>query len=251
MRRSLKIFSYFTAFLVHFSFLHPIPLDIGCMSLLLHGRGSIEKNWVSSLLILILFILCRLFTCSRRYRQWGWRCRLRDVAVLSPSIPSLFHQLLEVGCVPGTGLNSGGQQQKKAWCPTPNTPHSCGKRKGKNGHLVWCMGPPWGPLPDQVDKTFLRAFPAELPRLVKSNQSTWAVADELTGSALAFPHLCRVEMSAQRLISNRTSQQSASNSDYTWEYEYYEIGPVSFEGLKAHKCKSYPILHCEHNMNLS
>ncbi|XP_012324241.1 melanocortin-2 receptor accessory protein 2 isoform X2 [Aotus nancymaae] len=45
----------------------------------------------------------------------------------------------------------------------------------------------------------------------------------------------RLEMSAQRLISNRTSQQSASNSDYTWEYEYYEIGPVSFEGLKAHK----------------
>ncbi|XP_004628307.1 melanocortin-2 receptor accessory protein 2 isoform X1 [Octodon degus] len=38
-------------------------------------------------------------------------------------------------------------------------------------------------------------------------------------------------MSAQRLISNRTFQQS----DYTWEYEYYEIGPVSFEGLKAHK----------------
>ncbi|XP_066867501.1 melanocortin-2 receptor accessory protein 2 isoform X4 [Kogia breviceps] len=45
----------------------------------------------------------------------------------------------------------------------------------------------------------------------------------------------KVEMSAQRLVSNRTSHQSASNSDYTWEYEYYEIGPVSFEGLKAHK----------------
>ncbi|XP_054424828.1 melanocortin-2 receptor accessory protein 2 [Pteronotus mesoamericanus] len=42
-------------------------------------------------------------------------------------------------------------------------------------------------------------------------------------------------MSAQRFISNKTSQQSAPNSDYTWEYEYYEIGPVSFEGLKAHK----------------
>lgn len=42
-------------------------------------------------------------------------------------------------------------------------------------------------------------------------------------------------MSAQRLTSNRTSPQSPSNSDYTWEYEYYEIGPVSFEGLKAHK----------------
>uniref|UniRef100_A0A8C0BC61 Melanocortin 2 receptor accessory protein 2 n=1 Tax=Buteo japonicus TaxID=224669 RepID=A0A8C0BC61_9AVES len=43
------------------------------------------------------------------------------------------------------------------------------------------------------------------------------------------------KMSALRLISNRTSQQASSNSDYTWEYEYYEYGPVSFEGLKAHK----------------
>ncbi|KAM4865825.1 melanocortin-2 receptor accessory protein 2 [Thomomys bottae] len=42
-------------------------------------------------------------------------------------------------------------------------------------------------------------------------------------------------MSAQRLTSNRTSQQPTPHSDYTWEYEYYEIGPVSFEGLKAHK----------------
>ncbi|NXG41815.1 MRAP2 protein, partial [Psilopogon haemacephalus] len=42
-------------------------------------------------------------------------------------------------------------------------------------------------------------------------------------------------MSAPRLLSNRTSQQALSNSDYTWEYEYYEYGPVSFEGLKAHK----------------
>lgn len=55
-------------------------------------------------------------------------------------------------------------------------------------------------------------------------------------------------MSAQRLISNRTSQQSASNSDYTWEYEYYEIGPVSFEGLKAHKCKSYIIPYCKYTV---
>ncbi|XP_007949374.1 melanocortin-2 receptor accessory protein 2 [Orycteropus afer afer] len=44
-----------------------------------------------------------------------------------------------------------------------------------------------------------------------------------------------MEMSVQRLISNITAPQSASNSDYTWEYEYYEIGPVSFEGLKANK----------------
>uniref|UniRef100_A0A8C3UXQ9 Melanocortin 2 receptor accessory protein 2 n=1 Tax=Catharus ustulatus TaxID=91951 RepID=A0A8C3UXQ9_CATUS len=42
-------------------------------------------------------------------------------------------------------------------------------------------------------------------------------------------------MSSLRLISNRTSQQALSNSDYTWDYEYYEYGPVSFEGLKAHK----------------
>ncbi|NWV55949.1 MRAP2 protein, partial [Daphoenositta chrysoptera] len=42
-------------------------------------------------------------------------------------------------------------------------------------------------------------------------------------------------MSAPRLISNRTSQQALSNSDYTWDYEYYEYEPVSFEGLKAHK----------------
>lgn len=68
----------------------------------------------------------------------------------------------------------------------------------------------------------------------------------LMNSALAFSRVCRVEMSAQRLASNRTSLQSASNSDYTWEYEYYEIGPVSFEGLKAHKCKSCaaPWGHC-------
>lgn len=58
-------------------------------------------------------------------------------------------------------------------------------------------------------------------------------------------------MSAQRLISNKTSQQSASNSDYTWEYEYYEIGPVSFDGLKAHKCKLYTISCCKYKMYLS
>uniref|UniRef100_A0A670I4U7 Melanocortin 2 receptor accessory protein 2 n=1 Tax=Podarcis muralis TaxID=64176 RepID=A0A670I4U7_PODMU len=43
-------------------------------------------------------------------------------------------------------------------------------------------------------------------------------------------------MAGPRFISNRTSHHSLlSNSDYTWEYEYYEYGPVSFEGLKAHK----------------
>ncbi|XP_044277924.1 melanocortin-2 receptor accessory protein 2 [Varanus komodoensis] len=43
-------------------------------------------------------------------------------------------------------------------------------------------------------------------------------------------------MAGSRFISNRTSQPALlSNSDYTWEYEYYEYGPVSFEDLKAHK----------------
>ncbi|XP_064025544.1 melanocortin-2 receptor accessory protein 2 isoform X2 [Pogoniulus pusillus] len=42
-------------------------------------------------------------------------------------------------------------------------------------------------------------------------------------------------MPAPRLLSNRTSQQALSTSAYTWEYEYYEYGPVSFEGLRAHK----------------
>ncbi|XP_062981853.1 melanocortin-2 receptor accessory protein 2 [Elgaria multicarinata webbii] len=43
-------------------------------------------------------------------------------------------------------------------------------------------------------------------------------------------------MAGPRFISNRTSQHALlSNSDYTWEYEYYEYGPVSFEDLKAHK----------------
>uniref|UniRef100_A0A8C8SJ23 Melanocortin 2 receptor accessory protein 2 n=1 Tax=Pelusios castaneus TaxID=367368 RepID=A0A8C8SJ23_9SAUR len=42
-------------------------------------------------------------------------------------------------------------------------------------------------------------------------------------------------MSAHRLISNKTSPQALPNSDYPLEYEYYEYGPVSFEGLKAHK----------------
>lgn len=46
-------------------------------------------------------------------------------------------------------------------------------------------------------------------------------------------------------ISNKTSQHALlSHSDYTWEYEYYEYGPVSFEDLKAHKCKSYLDAFC-------
>lgn len=46
-------------------------------------------------------------------------------------------------------------------------------------------------------------------------------------------------MAGPRFISNKTSQHGLSHSEYTWEYEYYEFEPVSFEGLKAHKCKSY------------
>ncbi|OCT80496.1 melanocortin-2 receptor accessory protein 2 isoform X2 [Xenopus laevis] len=42
-------------------------------------------------------------------------------------------------------------------------------------------------------------------------------------------------MSEQTVQTNRTSHKQLSNSDYTWEYEYYEYAPVSFEGLKAHK----------------
>lgn len=34
------------------------------------------------------------------------------------------------------------------------------------------------------------------------------------------------------------SQTSARRSDYVWQYEYYDDEePVSFEGLKAHRCK--------------
>uniref|UniRef100_A0A8C5RAU7 Melanocortin 2 receptor accessory protein 2 n=1 Tax=Laticauda laticaudata TaxID=8630 RepID=A0A8C5RAU7_LATLA len=46
----------------------------------------------------------------------------------------------------------------------------------------------------------------------------------------------RLEMMEPHHISNETSQHALlSHSDYTWEYEYYEYGPVSFEDLKAHK----------------
>lgn len=70
-------------------------------------------------------------------------------------------------------------------------------------------------------------------------------------------HLCivRLEMTEHHYISNKTSQHALlSHSDYTWEYEYYEYGPVSFEDLKAHKCKFYldalcvQILFCSFSM---
>lgn len=38
-------------------------------------------------------------------------------------------------------------------------------------------------------------------------------------------------------LHNR-SQTSARRGDYVWQYEYYDDEePVSFEGLKAHRCK--------------
>lgn len=46
------------------------------------------------------------------------------------------------------------------------------------------------------------------------------------------------------------SQTSARRSDYVWQYEYYDDEePVSFEGLKAHRCKLnttvyITIFHC-------
>lgn len=37
---------------------------------------------------------------------------------------------------------------------------------------------------------------------------------------------------------NNRSQSSARRGDYVWQYEYYDDEePVSFEGLKAHRCK--------------
>ncbi|XP_020651036.3 melanocortin-2 receptor accessory protein 2 isoform X1 [Pogona vitticeps] len=71
--------------------------------------------------------------------------------------------------------------------------------------------------------------------------------EEKTGGARSRAHLGsklggkgrpgqRLEMAGPRFVSNKTSQHALlSNSDYTWEYEYYEYGPVSFEDLKAHK----------------
>ena len=38
-------------------------------------------------------------------------------------------------------------------------------------------------------------------------------------------------------FSNR-SQSGARRGDYVWQYEYYDDEePVSFEGLKAHRCE--------------
>lgn len=40
---------------------------------------------------------------------------------------------------------------------------------------------------------------------------------------------------------NNRSQTSARRSDYVWQYEYYDDEPVSFEGLKAHRCKPHTL----------
>ena len=41
------------------------------------------------------------------------------------------------------------------------------------------------------------------------------------------------------------SQTSARRSDYVWQYEYYDDEePVSFEGLKAHRCKLDTVCVC-------
>ncbi|KAG8582129.1 hypothetical protein GDO81_007931 [Engystomops pustulosus] len=42
-------------------------------------------------------------------------------------------------------------------------------------------------------------------------------------------------MSEQSANTSRTAHKQSPNTDYRWEYEYYEYAPVSFEGLKAHK----------------
>ncbi|XP_056421992.1 melanocortin-2 receptor accessory protein 2 [Hyla sarda] len=42
-------------------------------------------------------------------------------------------------------------------------------------------------------------------------------------------------MAEQSVNASKTSHKQLSNSDYRWEYEYYDYAPVSFEGLKAHK----------------
>ncbi|XP_063299132.1 melanocortin-2 receptor accessory protein 2 [Pelobates fuscus] len=42
-------------------------------------------------------------------------------------------------------------------------------------------------------------------------------------------------MSENSVYNNRTSNKPSHSPHYTWEYEYYDYAPVSFEGLKAHK----------------
>ncbi|XP_007906624.1 melanocortin-2 receptor accessory protein 2 [Callorhinchus milii] len=42
-------------------------------------------------------------------------------------------------------------------------------------------------------------------------------------------------MSENNPVVNKTTHHPGFNNDYTWGYEYYDYGPVSFEGLKAHR----------------
>ncbi|XP_068137685.1 melanocortin-2 receptor accessory protein 2 isoform X3 [Hyperolius riggenbachi] len=45
----------------------------------------------------------------------------------------------------------------------------------------------------------------------------------------------RADMSEHSVNVSKTSHKQPSSAEYTWEYEYYDYAPVSFEGLKAHK----------------
>lgn len=49
------------------------------------------------------------------------------------------------------------------------------------------------------------------------------------------PHRGRVDVAAMSSLRNNTQN---GGDDYVWQYEYYdEEEPVSFEGLKANRCK--------------
>ncbi|XP_063669318.1 melanocortin-2 receptor accessory protein 2 isoform X3 [Pan troglodytes] len=118
----------------------------------------------------------------------------------------------------------GGGFRAAAPAPAPRVASAAGRERASPPHLGSRSYSP-GPGRWEAAAAAAAAALAHLGGARSRNQG------RARGPGLAS----RSEMSAQRLISNRTSQQSASNSDYTWEYEYYEIGPVSFEGLKAHK----------------
>ena len=129
--------------------LHSISLDVGGMSLFFYGRCLIEIYWAASLLPLILFILCRLFICDmwwyvvrlKFYRWYVVRLKLWAQRIWVHSLPpSFFRQLLELGCVLGTGLSSGGTTSKEDMVSGYKYIQSRGKRKGNNDHLGWSMG---------------------------------------------------------------------------------------------------------------
>ena len=159
-----------------------ISLDIGCMSLFLHARCPVEVYWASSLLILILFILCRL--CIGGDRWWGWSRDLRDFDTLSPSLLPSFISYWKLVMCQALVYVLGEQPWKKTWPLVANNTHqSRGEIKGSNGH--WECRQPGRAVPDLVDRTFLRPLPADLLSMVKDN------VDALTDSTLAFLHFCR------------------------------------------------------------